>query len=68
MPTFEYEATVKSTNNGKNGEEVTEWGTVVAPSQTGAEDKLRQLGLVPVRLTPLSGIKSFFKSFTADVK
>ena len=64
MPTFEYEATVKS----NSGEEVTEWGTVVAPSQTTAEDKLKQLGLVPVNMKVLKGIKSLFKSFTADVK
>ena len=64
MPTFEYEATVKS--NG--GEEVTEWGTVVAPSQTTAEDKLKQLGLVPIKMKVLKGIKSLLKSFTADVK
>jgi len=64
MSTFEYEATVKSSN----GEEVTEWGTVVAPSQSQAEEKLKQLGLVPVRMKVLRGIKSLVKSFTADVK
>ena len=64
MPTFEYEATVKS----NSGEEVTEWGTVVAPSQTAAEDKLKQLGLVPTNMKVLRGIKSLLKSFTADVK
>ncbi len=64
MPTFDYEATVKS----NSGEEVTEWGTVVAPTQTEAEEKLKQLGLVPVNLRVLKGIKSLIKSFTADVK
>jgi len=64
MSTFQYEATVKS--NGS--EEVTEWGTVVAQSQVAAEEKLKQLGLVPINMKPLRGIKALFKSFTADVK
>jgi len=64
MSTFEYEAIVKS----NSGEEVTEWGTVVAPSQTDAEEKLKQLGLMPAKMKALKGIKSLLKSFTADVK
>ena len=64
MPTFEYEATVKSNGN----EEHTEWGVVVAPSQTDAEGKLKQRGLTPVNLKMLKGLKSILKSFAADVK
>ena len=67
MPTFEYEATVKS-SDATNGEEVTERGTVVAPTKTSAEEKLKQLGLIPVKLTALRGLKGLIKSFTADVK
>ena len=68
MPTFEYEAIVRSKGNGKQSEEITEWGTVVAPTQTGAESKLKELGLMPVRITALRGVKSFLKAFTADIK
>lgn len=67
MPAFEYEATVKL-SNAANGEEFTERGTGVAPTKTSAEEKLKELGLVPVKLTALRGLKGLIKSFIADVK
>ncbi len=62
MAVFRYSATMKER------EEHYESGTVIADDERGAQEKLKQLDMINVKLKRLEGISGFLKAFTADVR
>jgi len=64
MATFEFQARVKA----ERDEEFTEWGTVVAPTRSQAEEKIVARGLVPITVRQLTGLKALFRGLKADIK
>jgi len=64
MPAFEYEARV--TQN--DGEQVVEWGTVVAKTREEAKKKIVSRGWTTISLHRLKGLKGLLKALTPDVK
>ena len=64
MATYEYNAV----RGQAEGEEIVEWGYVVAPNESDATQKLRAQGLEPVSLKVLTGFRGIIKRFAADIK
>ena len=63
MAVFRYEAMMR-----REGEEITESGSIVGTDEREATAKLNQYGFNKVHLERIWGIAALWKRFTADIK
>ncbi|MFC1736793.1 hypothetical protein ACFL1X_11805 [Candidatus Hydrogenedentota bacterium] len=70
MAVYKFEAVreIEPLEKTDESEEVHEWGTVIASSESQARKKLESRKLTPLSVRRLSGMKAFITKFSADIK